>query len=99
MRVKPGYIERPFPGTILIIIALSRLSHLDGLPRQNINQEIVLEPGQDLTIAGDEAQIFEGQGGGIAYLMILRRSLQYGAAFRVSAWLGQYWPGGCDTGI
>lgn len=74
MRAQPGYIEQPFKGTILIIIALSYLSHGNGLPRQNVNQKIELQPGQDLTIDGDEAQIFEGKGGGIAYLIILRRS-------------------------
>lgn len=70
---KPGYIERPFPDTILVIIALDRLTHPNGLPRQDPTQPVVLEQGQALSLSGDSSQTFDGQGGGIAYLMVLRK--------------------------
>lgn len=69
--VKPGYIAQPFADTILIIIALSRLSQDNGLPRQD--PSITLEPGQDIILSGDTPQTFDGQGGGIAYLMVLKK--------------------------
>ena len=71
--IKPGYIKNPFPDTILIIIALNRLTHANGLPRQDPHQPVVLEQGQDLTLSGDNSQTFDGQGGGIAYLIVLRK--------------------------
>lgn len=51
---KPGLIERPFPNAILVIIALNRLTHANGLPRQHPPQEMVLQPGQDLSLSGDD---------------------------------------------
>jgi len=69
--VKPGYINRPFPDTILVIIALNCLTQSNGLPRQD--PPIVLEKGQDLGLSGDNSQTFDGQGGGIAYLMVLKK--------------------------
>lgn len=71
--IKPGYIERPFPDTILVIIALNRLTHPNGLPRQDPQQPVVLEQGQALSLSGDSSQTFDGQGGGIAYLVVLRK--------------------------
>ena len=71
--IKPGYINRPFPDTILVIIALNRLTHPNGLPRQDPQQPVVLEPGQDLSLSGDNSQTFDGQGGGIAYLIVLKK--------------------------
>ena len=67
----PGYIEQPYPDTILIIIALNRLTHANGLPCQDSRQQIVLEQGQDMSLSGDNSQTFNGQGGGIAYLLVL----------------------------
>ena len=68
--IKPGYIKQPFPDTILVIVALNRLTHANGLPRQDPQQPVILEQGQDLTLSGDNSQTFDGQGGGIAYLMV-----------------------------
>ncbi len=69
--VKPGYIEQPYPDIIMIIIALSRLTQFNDLPRQD--PPIALEKGQDLSLSEDNSQTFDGQGGGIAYLLVLRK--------------------------
>lgn len=72
-KLKPGYIEKPYPNTIMIIIALNRLTRSNGLPRLNPQQTIVLEQGQDISLSGDDSQTFDGQGGGIAYLLVFRK--------------------------
>lgn len=76
MSDKPGHIERPFPEAILIIIALSPLTHGNGLPHQHFSDPASLEQGQDLILSGDIKSTFSGHGGGIAYLIVLRRIRQ-----------------------
>ncbi len=71
MMDKPGHIERPFPETILVIIALSPLTHGNGLPHHPFVLPASLGQGQDLILSGDMKQTFDGQGGGIAYLIVL----------------------------
>lgn len=71
MMDKPGHIERPFPETILVIIALSPLTHGNGLPHHPFVLPASLGQGQDLILSGDMKQTFDGQGGGLAYLIVL----------------------------
>ena len=68
---KPGYIKRPFPETILIIIALSPLTYSNSFPYHPFVLPASLGQGQDLILSGDMKQTFNSQGGGIAYLIVL----------------------------
>ncbi len=70
---RPGCIEDPSPDTIMVFIALDRLSYSNGLPWAHYHQILVLEQGQDLTLNGDDTQLFSGQGGGMAYLLVFKR--------------------------
>ncbi|MCJ1386405.1 hypothetical protein MMC17_009531 [Xylographa soralifera] len=65
---KPGFIQRPAPDTIMVIIALCRLTRSNGFPGPD-----ALEQGQDLSLSGDDPQLFDGQGGGLAYLLMLKK--------------------------
>ena len=71
MMDKSDHIERPFPETILVIIALSPLTYGNGFPHHPFVLPASLGQGQDLILSGDMKQTFDGQGGGIAYLIVL----------------------------
>lgn len=62
-----GVLHTPFPGKILVIIALEDLNDQNGLP-SNIGQ---IPCGGFAVHSGDEDMKFKKQGGGLAFFILL----------------------------
>ncbi len=66
-----GTLSKPFPGKILIIIALDDLDENNGLPSLTTEH---LTCGDFVVLSGDDDMSFKKNGGGMAFLILLELS-------------------------
>ncbi|KAL6712962.1 hypothetical protein ACLMJK_009517 [Lecanora helva] len=65
---KAGILKSPFPDRHLVIIALEDLNQDNGMPEN----EGPLSCGESLVLPGDRDLSFNGNGGGLAFFMLLK---------------------------
>lgn len=64
-----GAINPPFPGNIVVLLALEDLHENNGLPTWKGCPE-KLSQGEGVCLSGDEKQTFRGKSGGLALLLV-----------------------------
>ena len=68
---RAGTIKAPFPGDLIVLLALENLHENNGLPMWKGGPE-KLSQGEDVCLSGDEKQISRGKSGGLALLLVFR---------------------------
>lgn len=67
-----GAIKPPFPGDLMVLLALEDLHENNGLPTWKGGPERLAQ-GEDVCLSGDEKQTFHGKSGGLALLLVFSK--------------------------
>jgi hypothetical protein len=69
----PGVVSRPFPGSILVLLALGPLGDHNGLPITKTSQGLgTVASGGAVCIEGDAELFYRGIGGGYCIILVFK---------------------------